>query len=310
MELINSFFSNLKNKLSNPFFGTLIAILLIHHWPLWFGVFNFDDYTNLNDKLLFVKDYVVKNITWESFIIDTLRAMIFMLLGYLIIVFTRSIVLWVEFWLMPFITGKIVNKNVVIKSEYDNVVIERDEYFDQYEKQRKNNREFSKTIDEQNDQIRNKDSVLLDQSQKISDASSTISENNELIEKQRKEINSYSQQVDNLEKSNKNFKNDNLFNLDMIQKYSELFFEEKNRKYYTSEDKFPTSVLDKVNEVKKANMWEAFLRVGYFFDHGGSIPSELVTEMVKLGLAFNRGSREDFTPMGKIIYRYRAVFEE
>lgn len=297
-------------EIINPFFGTLIVILLIHHWPLWFGVFNFDDYSNLDNKLLFVQDYIVKNITWESFIIDTLQAIVFMLVGYLIIVFTRSVVLWVEFWLMPFITGKIVNKNVVIKSEYDNVVIERDQYFDQYEKQRKNVREFSKTIDEQNDQIKHKDAVLLDQSQKISDASSTMSKNNDLIEEQRKEIKSYIQHVNNLEKSNKNFKTDNLFNLDMIQKYSELFFEEKNRKHYSSPDKFPISILDKVEELKKANKWKIFLMVGHFFDHGGSISSERVTEMVKLGLAFNRGSREDFTPMGKIIYQYHEVFEK
>lgn len=149
MEVINSFFNNIKDKLTNPFFGTLILVLIIHHWELFFGVFNFDKTYTLDNKLEFVKDYITNNITLFSIIWDIVHALIYMLLGYLMIVFTRSQVLWVEYWLMPLITGKIISKSVVRKSDYDDVVKEREQYFDQYEEQRNNVRKFSKAIDEQ-----------------------------------------------------------------------------------------------------------------------------------------------------------------
>lgn len=104
MEVVNSFFSNIKDKLTNPYFGTLIIVLIIHHWELIFGVFNFGEEFTLDKKLEFVKNYIVNNITWKSFLWDALQALLYMLIGYLIVVLTRSIVLFIEFGLMPFIT--------------------------------------------------------------------------------------------------------------------------------------------------------------------------------------------------------------
>lgn len=110
MEVINSFFSNIKDKLTNPYFGTLILVLIFHHWELLYVIFNFDENLTLDNKLDFIHNYISANITLSSVCWDALLALIFMFSGYLIIVLTRSIVLWIEFWLMPFITGKIVNK--------------------------------------------------------------------------------------------------------------------------------------------------------------------------------------------------------
>ncbi len=135
MEVINSFFSNIKDKFTNPFFGTLIIVLIIHHWELWYAILNFDDGFNLNQKIEFIEKYISENLTFQSFLWDIAQAFIYMFIGYLIVVFTRSMVLWVEFGLMPLITGKVVNKNVVRRSEYEEVVKEREEYFDQYEEQ-------------------------------------------------------------------------------------------------------------------------------------------------------------------------------
>lgn len=54
MDAINSFFSNIKDKLTNPFFGTLIIVLIFQHWELWFAVFNFDEDCTLTDRLYFM----------------------------------------------------------------------------------------------------------------------------------------------------------------------------------------------------------------------------------------------------------------
>lgn len=183
MEIINSFFSNIKDKLTNPFFGTLILVLILHHWELWYAPFNFEDSYSLNEKIKFIEEYISNNLTFISFLWDIGQAILYMFLGYFIIVATRSLVLWVEFGFMPTITGKIVNKNVVRKIEYDDAVKEREEYFDQYEEQRENVRRFSRTIDEQTDQIKKKDKSILEQSNKITNTVSLLDATKAELEK-------------------------------------------------------------------------------------------------------------------------------
>ena len=112
MEVISSFFNNIKSKFTNPFFGTLTLVLIIHHWELIFMIFNFDKLTKLNEKLSEIDNYINNNITLEGFLCDMLKSLLIMFLGYLVVILTRSLVLWIEYGLIPAITGKIINKNV------------------------------------------------------------------------------------------------------------------------------------------------------------------------------------------------------
>lgn len=307
MEVINSFFKNIKDKLTNPYFGTLILVLLFHHWELLYIIFNFDDNVTLDIKLNSIKKYISTNITFESVMYDALWALILMLAGYLIIVITRSIVLWVEFWLMPFITGKIINKNVVKKEEYDNVVKEREEYFDQYEEQRDNVRTFSKTIDEQTIQIKEKDKTLLEQTKTISATVKELESTKSRLEKSLNDASTKADKIESLNNSLEDFKKNNDYLIDKANKFEHLHFSEENRGFYSSIDKFPPEVINKIKELKKDNKLKAFIQVGSFYENGGSIGSEIVTEMIKRELVFNRGSREDLTPVGKIIFKYRKI---
>lgn len=308
MEVINSFFSNIKDKLTNPFFGTLIIVLILHHWELWYAILNFDDGFNLNQKIEFIEKYISENLTFLSFLWDIGQAFIYMFIGYLIVVFTRSLVLWVEFGLMPLITGKVVNKNVVRRSEYDEVVKEREEYFDQYEEQRKNVRNFSKTIDEQNEQIKEKDKNLLEQSKKISSTvheldqtKSKLEKFQENLEEARNDVKSFKNQLEDLQ-MHFNYK------VDVVQKYQSLFLGKENEEFYSSKEKFPPEVLKKANELADLEKWPLFIAVAKFYNQGGSIGGEAVTEMQKLDLVFDRDSREELTPIGRILWKYRNLF--
>lgn len=308
MEVINSFFSNIKDKLTNPFFGTLTIVLIIHHWQLWYAVFNFDNDCTLNDKITFITNYAKVNLTFWIIFCDVLQAIFFMLLGYLIIIGTRSLVLYIEFGLMPYITDIIVNKDVVRRSEYNDVVKEREQYFDQYEEQRKNVRIFSKTIDEQTEQIKQKNEDLLRQSNEISnylkelDLTKTnlesVQSKNRIQEDEIKKINDI---YDQLQK-------DYNIKIKQVQIFDDLFNQE-NKSFYSSSDKFPPTILDKVQELKKDNKWETFLSAGRFFSDGGAMGGQVLDEMIEYGIAFERGSRQDFTPIGEILWRYRDVFE-
>jgi hypothetical protein len=307
MEVINSFFSNIKDKLTNPYFGTLIIVLIFHHWELIYTLFNFDEKLTLDHKLTSIKTYISTNITFSDLLRNAFWALLFMLSGYLIIVITRSIVLWIEFWLMPFITGKIINKNVVQKNKFDQVVKEREEYFDQYEEQRKNVRTFSKTIDEQTEQIKQKDKDLLEQSKTISSSVKNLDITKKRLELTLIESTRKGEKISELNTSLKELQKDYDIKLEKLEKFEHLFFDKENLDFYSSFDQFPPEIINKVDELNKKNKWENFLHVGRFFEKGGSIGGELVTEMIKMGLAFKRGTREDLTPVGKIIYRYNKV---
>jgi hypothetical protein len=310
MEIINSFFTNIKDKLTNPFFGTLILVLIIHHWELWFSIFNFDNDCTLDDKVIFIKTYIENNLTLLLFTWNIVLAIIFMFIGYLVIVGTRSLVMWVEFWLMPIITGKIVNKNVVRKSEFDEVVKEREEYFDQYEEQRKNVRYFSKTIDEQTEQIKLKDLNFLEQT-------NTINKTQHELESKKRELNILnSENQTNIQKINEinilleALKIENETKIKQVKKYRNLFLSSESEIFYNTVDKFPPEILDKVKELKNKDKWGTFKYIGDYFTNGGTMGSETLTEMVELGISFDRDSRQDFTPLGEIIWNYRKLFEE
>ena len=68
-------------------------------------------------------------------------------------------------------------------------------------------------------------------------------------------------------------------------------------------------MIDKVKELKNENKWDTFLALGNFFQNGGSIGGQALTEMIEMEIAFERGNHEEFTPLGRIIYRYHEIFE-
>lgn len=301
MEIINSFFTNIKDKLTNPFFGTLILVLIIHHWELWYSVFNFDTDCTLEDKIRIIKTYAENNLTFKLLMYNVFQAIIFMFIGYLIVLGTRSLVMWIEFGIMPFITGKIVNKNVVRKSEFDDVVKEREEYFDQYEEQRKNVRIFSKTIDEQTEQIKQKDENLLKQSSAISNSLKELEITNKHFDNLKSENKTQIQKTNELKASFNNLQKENEIKIKQVEIFRRLFFSDESESFYSTNDKFPPEILNKVKELKNEYKWETFIRVGNFFEHGGTMGSEALTDMIEKGIAFERDSEENFTPIGNII---------
>ena len=311
MDVINSFFSNVKDKLTNPYFGTLIIVLLLHHWELLFGIFNFDVDNTLTDKIQFVETYINENITWGTFLWDALSALGFMLIGYLIVVGTRSLVLFIEHWVMPAVTGKVVHKNVVRRTEYDDVVKEREQYFDQYEEQRKQVREFSRTIDVQTSQIKEKDESLINQSARISETTNQIESLNSKLERVRAELKTIKSTNEQLENSNRNLELGVERSLTRLEGYHRLFYSDENVGFYNHINNFPPEVLKKVRELIDENSWDLFIKVASFYSKGGTTDDASINAMNRKGLVFKDDdiSRRGLTPLGEIIYRYRDVLQ-
>lgn len=291
--------------MTNPFFGTLIIVLIFHHWELIYTLFNFNKDLTLNSKLTFIKTYISNNITFTDFWQDAFWALIFMFSGYFIIVLTRGIVLWMEFWLMPFVTRKIINKKVVLKEDYDIVVKEREGYFDQYERLREKIRVFSKTIDEQIEEIKQKNNSIIEQTKTISAKneelySTTIKLQNSLNDANDKERKFKSSQNELSDiKIELEFKTYNLM------KFESLFFDKENQSFYSSLEKFPPEVINKLNELKKDNKLMDFIKTADFYRTGGQLSDKISSEMVERDLLFEKKFSKRLTPVGKIIYRYQ-----
>lgn len=308
MDFLNSFFSNIKDKLTNPFFGTLIMVILIHHWELWYTIFNFDDGYELSNKTVIINNYVANHLTTAIFITDIIKAALIMILGYLVIIGTRCITMWIEFFLMPFVTGKIVNKNVVRKEEFDDVVKEREQYFDQYEEQRIRVREFSKTIDEQTTQIKEKDKNYVAQSNTVN--------------KLQRELELFSLQIDGantkyeeLIKSNSdlsnlyhdvNSKNEN--NLKRLEQYDSLFFSDESKLFYDSIYKLPVPVIKKIRELDKEKLIEVFNNFGNYIDYGRPVNQSEIDLIIDKDLAYIENETLKFTPIGRILWQFRNTY--
>ena len=98
------------------------------------------------------------------------------------------------------------------------------------------------------------------------------------------------------------------YNVDVVRKYQELFLGKENEEFFSSKEKFPPGVIKKADQLTNLEKWPLFLAVAKFYSQGGSIGGEAVTEMQKLDLAFDRDSREELTPIGRILWKYKNLF--
>lgn len=317
MDAISSFFSNIKDKLTNPFFGTLIIVLLLQHWELWFAVFNFDADCTLTDRIYIMQNYISQNITFWCFVLDLLKALVFMTFGYFIIVLTRSIVIWIEHTVMPNITNRIVSENVVLKNLHDEVVKERDENFDKYEEQRKQVREFSKTIDEQISQIRQKDKIIVsntDEITKLNEKLKSSDSMHKLNDEQEKKIKKLEFELN--KETNNWMKEQSLRERDNeeLKSYESILFDEASRSFFDSAQKFPPLVIRKVKDLKFSNLnysWSGFLEVAQKITKKNPIEIKDITLFYEIGLCVNPIDDEKrLTPLGKMIFEYKDVLDK
>lgn len=145
---VNDFFSNIKDKLTNPFFGTLIFVWLTRNWILVYTIFNFDDNHNLVTKVLFIKKYLSEQCFWLELLINIGLTIIFMISGYLLVAGTKVLSVWIEYKVMPYFTDKVTSDKIVPKEDYEKVVDERQNYFKRYEEERNSVRRISDNYDD------------------------------------------------------------------------------------------------------------------------------------------------------------------
>lgn len=309
MEYFNSFFQNIKDKLTNPFFGTLIIVLIWHHPQFWYSIFNFDDGVNLRQKISYLREIGTREFSIGELVNDILWTIFLVIVGYLIVLGTRTLSMWIEYNVMPLITKKIVSKNLVLRSEYDEVVKERDEYSDKYEDQRKTGRVLSKNYDELLEETNNKNT-------QITKFQSEITILNNKVAAEKSTANRFKTSFEALEKEKTELdsKYEKLLNnADVLhfenESFMDLYFGPENSKFYNDAIKFPSSVREKASELQHDRMWDLFLLVGKYLEEGGSISAQAISKMEDYEIVnVDSNGKERLTPVGLILWRYRGLF--
>jgi hypothetical protein len=306
---INDFFTNIKEKLTNPFFGTLIFVWLVRNWELVYTLFNFDNDCTLADKKSFIRDYYYPKTVCGELFTNIGVAILLMLLGYILVIGTRTLVTWIEFGLMPLITKKVINEKVVLKELHDEVSKERDEYSEMYEEQRKQVRALSKQFDEISNNYQSQSKIVTEQTELINNLTNDNSGLNSKLVKSKEDLETSSKKLNDkitsleLENTTKekqlqrqNFENQQFYDL----------FRGTNSEYWKPVKTYPLPVENAYQDLIKDKQLERFYVVADYLTNGGSIGVSTLYEMEKYNVIY-KDIHDNFTlsPIGFIINKYK-----
>ena len=118
-ELLVSFKENIESKSTNPFFGTFILIWIIKNWNLFYSLFNFNPKTTLEQKRNFIVQHFKDNPLLETILWSVLKAIIVLVISYLLINLSRLIINFFEKKITPLMYKWTDKNSVVLKSVYD-----------------------------------------------------------------------------------------------------------------------------------------------------------------------------------------------
>ena len=135
-DIFLSFKENIKQKTTNPFFGPLILVWIIHNWEFIYTFFNFEETSNLKSRIEYLNIHLstipfIKNLfvcIGITFVV-LLFSFVFINLSRLIInIFEKKITPWVY---------KITDENsIVLKEDYELLQTERNQLFKRLEEEK------------------------------------------------------------------------------------------------------------------------------------------------------------------------------
>lgn len=117
---------NVKQKTTNPFFGTLIIVWIIHNWKLIFTFFNFENGETLKAKIEFISNYLEPRPFVSNIGVCILITFVVLIGTYFFLNLSRLIVNTFEKRLTPWVYKITDNKSIVLKSRYEKLEKERD----------------------------------------------------------------------------------------------------------------------------------------------------------------------------------------
>lgn len=267
------------------------------------------------EKMVHLKLIGDTEFTIRNLICDISWAIIIMLFGYLVVFGTRTLSLFVDFRAMPWITGKVINSKVVERTLYEEVIRERNSYSESYEEQRKIVRILSKDFDNQIEEIRRKQELILQTQTELNNANSeistlqeklAISESQKLSESTQKSV--VELQLDETKSKLEEFREKLSIEKNLTDSYLNLFFEKENLKFWKLSGLMPPTVISKVKELKSKGIWQIFNSVLNFTKSVGLVNVAEQNKMREVGILLD-SPRTTLSAMGRFIEANKDHFE-
>lgn len=250
-----SFRDNLLVKSSNPFFGTFFIVWLIKNWELIYSLFNFDSATTLSEKKTIIITHFTNNPFIKVVLLSIGEAFIVLIISYLLINISRYIINLFEKRVTPLVYKWSSEKNIVLKTIYDDLEKERERLESRLEAERDSKHKIQKDYEDLE-----KKYVELRQLKSTSNDSPDIKTDNNMVNlvyKKLKENNlidefeSVTKIVRNKDEINKNEK--------IIRKFVDLNLIEQN-KHNSFTNKYSFKFTEMGSEIAERILVEAFIK--------------------------------------------------
>lgn len=240
-DLFSSFKENIRQKTTNPFFGTLIIVWTFKNWKLLFILLNFDDNTKLDDKINLVSNYFDSTTFLENLIGCVAWSFLILIASYFLLNLSRLIINFFEKVVTP-IVYKLTDKgSIVLKSDYDksNREIERLE--------KRLDEERGLRVKAQNEYEVN-EKKLEEERQSIIRMQAEYANFNKELEEERKLRISFQSEYDNLKKE---LEEEKRIKMNLRDEYEKLL--NKLREETTLKEQFQNNNKELINRLENKN---------------------------------------------------------
>jgi hypothetical protein len=119
---LTSFVKGLKNKVTNPYFGTLIGVWLVYNYTFVYSVFTFDPDTKLDTRLKLVDKYFKSDVFLSNLLTCIWHALIVLVATYLLLIISRTIVIFFDKRVSLWIYKVIYSKKIKSIEDFNEVV--------------------------------------------------------------------------------------------------------------------------------------------------------------------------------------------
>ena len=136
VDTAENIYKNVKDKLSNPFFATVVGVWIVRNWELVYTLFNFDPSYTLACKKAFIFNYYSDRLFWDEFLKTFGYSIFFFISGLALFILSKAIILFVQERIIPHTEKLVSSKLVIAKAKYDQVLNDRDLYFNKLNSER------------------------------------------------------------------------------------------------------------------------------------------------------------------------------
>ncbi len=135
-DIFLSFKENIKQKTTNPFFGTLILVWIIHNWEFIYTFFNFESTSNLKNRIDYLNNHLSTIPFVKNLFICIGITFVVLIFSFLFINLSRLIINIFEKKITPWVYKVTDKSSIVLKVDYELLQTERNQLFKKVEEEK------------------------------------------------------------------------------------------------------------------------------------------------------------------------------